>query len=251
MGCGKCTAFDLQGLPTQGFDRALVAFSGRVSDATARAGQLVSLAVTPGTATLLFSDAKGDTFEPPEEKTDQGAFDGLEVAAKLAAQGLVVRGVTFSQGKLSGVVASEKEEELGEPGPFLEFKDEGDPTPGNEGKPYVEIATAETVSGIPVVLPSGVVDVVGRGFKAVGLQPVELQVDGRAVPGKRIQVRKDGSFRVRVRLRAFGLRPGIHSIAALQRHGKTIVLRDAGPFGVRHDDNFGERKDEGQGPDKP
>ena len=240
-GCGKCSAFDLAGQPAQGFDRALVVFGGRLSDALVENAKLRSAAVTPGASVVLFSDVKGDAVEPPVEQADAGAFAGLEVAVKLAQQGLVVRGVTFTKGVVSGVLASETEESLPVPGPFLDFKDTGEPTPGNEGQPYVTLATAENLAGIPVALPTGVIDLVGRGFRSAGKGPLELLLDGGALEHKRIRVRKDGSFKARVRLAPLRLRPGLHTLVVAQRQNQKVVALDSVPFAIRHDDDFGKR----------
>lgn len=240
-GCGKCSVVDLSGQALQGFDRVLAVYGGRVSDAVVENAKLASLATTPGASAVLFSDQKGDGFEPPLEQADTGSFAGLEVAAKLAQQGFVIRGVAFTKGVVSGVVVSDAEEELETPGPFLEFKETGEPTPGIEGRPYLTLAAGENLAGTTVALPSGVLRVEGRGFKAAGPGSLELLLDGRPLPHKRIPVRKDGRFSVRVRLAPFGLRPGLHSLVALQRHHKKIVARESVPFTVRHDDDLGKR----------
>lgn len=237
--CGKCSVYDLAGnlTPQPAFERAVVLHDGRMTDAHVEQGKLLAMAATPGTLPVLFSGLKDDEVFGIEDRGDQGPFLGLDVARKLSSSGLVLRGVTFLGGQVAGVIASPEETTIRPPGPFNEYKDEGDPTPpGVQGKPYLQVDAGSVLSGIRILDPSGEVEVSGQGFAPGGRHPVELLLDGRPVAGKRGRVKKDGTFRLRLKLkRELPLLPGLHSLAAVQRIGQQTLM-DAIPFGVAHED---------------
>ena len=145
------------------------------------------------------------------------------MAKKLADAGQVVRGLTFWQGSVNGVIASEEEARWPEPGPFLEFRDEGNPTPGNADRPYVQVLSDDMTAGVPAVLPDGVLEVTGRGFATGRGAPLRIRVDGRLL-ARRVGVSgRDGSFRARIRLSRLRLLHGLHTLSVEQRAGQETL----------------------------
>jgi photosystem II stability/assembly factor-like uncharacterized protein len=215
------------------FDRAMLIFNGRAMDAAVVQGQLKDLVVTPGSSVVLFSELPADTL-PFREDSQLGSFAGLEAAAKLIAQGYVVRGVTFQDGMVKDVLASTREAALAGPGAQVEFKDTGSPTSGVEKRPYIALSGDLVVGGVSVLRAGQVLNVEGERFEAADAATVQVHIDGQPV-GKAVRVRKDGTFRARLRF-GLALAKGPHRLEVVQQGEGQTLLTDASTFYFRHVD---------------
>ncbi len=231
--CRDCELLSIAKGPA--FDSAILSMGGQVNDATQGQDGMAQISLTPGSSWLWLEKSQASPpFEVREEKKP-GNFSAVPQAAALVQQGFVIRGFTFSQGKVSDILFARTELEV-PPAAFIRLKKlPGTRTLGLYGQPYVTLHGDEMRgSSIPSGRP---MTVRGQNFTADG-SLVTLTVDNNVV-SKGTKVDADGTFTFTF---AVSQPIGSYSLTASQPSANQQTPRIITTFNVVHEDEAEKAK---------
>jgi hypothetical protein len=225
--CRDCESLSVAKGPA--FDLAMLSLGGQINDATDGQNGSPQINLTPGSSWVWIDKGPSSPLFQVREEIKPGNFSGIPQAAALAKQGFVIRGLTFSRGKVSEILYGKTEVEV-PPAPFIPLnKLPGTKTLGLFGQPYVTLHGDE-MRGYSI--PSGKpMTVRGQNFNANG-PPVMLTVDKHVI-SQGTKVDADGTFTFTFPV---NLPIGYYSLTASQPSANQQATSIIVTFNVIHED---------------
>ncbi len=225
--CRDCELLSVAKGPA--FDSAILSMGGQVNDAATGQAASAQISLTPGSTWLWLDNSQSSPSFKVHEENKPGNFSAIPQAAALVQKGFVIRGFTFSKGKVSDILYAKTELEV-PPAPFRRLhKLPGTRTIGLFGKPYVTLHGDE-MRGYSI--PSGKpMTVRGQNFNTDG-SLVTISVDNNVI-SKGTKVDPDGTFTFPF---SVNLPFGSYSLTASQPSANQQSTRIIVTFDVAHED---------------
>jgi hypothetical protein len=176
----------------QDFDEAVFVVDGRINGAEVNQGRLQKLWVTIGSSEYRLSDANLNSAFVTEERSGFVGFKNIPEAEQLRSQKQVIKGIGFTNGRITHLIYGSTETPIPVPTPLgtVVLPKETNPQLKN---PYLRIFGPDVMLGTIGMEKS--FDL--QGFRFRPDSPVELRVDGQATGG---QLRTDANGRFATRL---------------------------------------------------